>query len=139
MYLCFFYICTYIYTYVYIFTYNIFIYTYICIFTYIYIYIFIVPRFLIDEAIPVPFHILMCNFQPADHPRNGWTPLMWAAIVGNSQVTDLLIQATCDIFAKDVTWLKMLGRILEDDTFCMDYQRDFSTAEVYNWLENFIT
>eukprot|EP00434_Breviolum_minutum_P036628 symbB.v1.2.032460.t1/scaffold3901.1/size48581/1 len=26
---------------------------------------------------------------------------MWAAIVGNSQVTDLLIQATCDIFAKD--------------------------------------
>lgn len=33
--------------------------------------------------------------------KNGWTPLMWAAIVGNSQVTDLLIQATCDIFAKD--------------------------------------
>ena len=69
------------------------------------VYIFIATRFLIDEAIPVPqLNILGTSLQPSELPRNGWTPLMWAAIVGNSQVTDLLIQATCDIFAKDVTW-----------------------------------
>eukprot|EP00435_Cladocopium_sp_Y103_P016763 s3035_g4.t1 len=33
--------------------------------------------------------------------KNGWTPLMWAAIVGHSEVTELLIQATCDIYARD--------------------------------------
>lgn len=33
--------------------------------------------------------------------KNGWTPLMWAAIVGHSEVAQLLIQATCDIYARD--------------------------------------
>ena len=44
--------------------------------------------------------------------RNGWTPLMWAAIVGHSEVTELLIQATCDIYARDVAWrfLRETGR-----------------------------
>ena len=40
----------------------------------------------------------------AVRPRNGWTPLMWAAIVGHSEVAQLLIQATCDIYARDVAW-----------------------------------
>lgn len=29
---------------------------------------------------------------------------MWAAIVGHSEVAQLLIQATCDIYARDVAW-----------------------------------
>lgn len=33
--------------------------------------------------------------------KNGWTPLMWAAIVGNTECADLLIQAACDIYARD--------------------------------------
>ena len=72
---------------------------------------------------------------------------MWAAIVGNSQVTDLLIQATCDIFAKDATWLKA-GRCWEGffDTSMnitrltqVDYQHDLSTAKFYNLPGNFLT
>ena len=43
-------------------------------------------------------------FPAALHPRNGWTPLMWAAIVGHAQVAELLIQAAGDIYARDVPW-----------------------------------
>ncbi|CAE7233703.1 unnamed protein product [Symbiodinium natans] len=33
--------------------------------------------------------------------RNGWTPLIWAAITGCEEVASLLIQAGCDIFVRD--------------------------------------
>ncbi|CAE7455916.1 Fank1, partial [Symbiodinium pilosum] len=33
--------------------------------------------------------------------KNGWTPLIWAAITGSTEVASLLIQAGCDIFIRD--------------------------------------
>jgi len=33
--------------------------------------------------------------------KNGWTPLIWAAITGSEEVATLLIQAGCDIFVQD--------------------------------------
>lgn len=140
--------------------YCIYIYIGICIFLHLHIYIYIFIS--IDNYVYIYIHCTQIfdrwghtstwtywyaiSLQPADHPRNGWTPLMWAAIVGNSQVTDLLIQATCDIFAKDVTWLKMLARILwwyiheiHTGITQVDYQHIFSSGTVYNSLGNFIT